>query len=446
MDPIAMSSIQFAVTAMFHIVFPTLTIGLASYLVWVEFLWVKNRHAADYRQARFWGRIFALSFAVGVVSGVPLEFEFGTNFAPFSIAAGDLFGHVLGFETAMAFMLEAGFLGVMLFGWKRVHPSMHFAATLLVWFGATLSAFWILSGNSWMQTPRGVEFIEGKFVITDWLSAIFTPSFPTRFSHVYIACLETGLFFLGGLSAWFLLHERHVDFFRRSFKAALAGAILIAPLQVAVGDASGLVAAKYQPAKLAAMEAHWNTNRQGTGAPWAVLAIPDQQNARNRWEIGISNGLSWLITRSPHGVVTGLNEFAPQDQPRVWVVFYAFRVMLAIGFFLAGLALVSAWRWWKGGLFDSAWIMRGWVASVPLGFVAVETGWITAEVGRQPWIVYGFLRTRDALSPLPDGVVLATGLAFGGIYLGLLAAFAYYLMRILQHGPDMDDPLPQWEP
>ena len=444
MDPISASSLQFALTAMFHIVFPTLTIGLIGYVLIVETLWVRTRDPWHYRQARFWGKIFALGFGIGVVTGVPLEFEFGTNFAPFSIAAGDFFGHVLGFETSMAFMLEAGFLGVMLFGWKRVSPRMHLGATFLVWLGVTLSAFWIISGNSWMQTPRGVELVDGKFVITDWLAAIFTPSFPTRFWHMYMAAIETGLFFIGAVSAWYLLKRREEEFFRRSFRFAVAGALLVAPLQVVLGDLSGLVVGEHQPAKLAAMEAHWKTNPPGEGAAWTVFAIPDQENQTSHFALEVPNALSLIAEHSLDGQVIGLDRFPRDQQPRVGVLFWSFRLMLAIGFFLVGLALLSGWYWWRGTLFTRPWLFRAWIFAGPLGFIAVEAGWVVAEVGRQPWVVYGMMRTRDALSNLPESTVWTSLVVLTLIYVVLWVAFGYFLKRVLDKGPALDEALPQW--
>ena len=442
--PISVSSLQFALTAMFHILFPTLSIGLATYLLAMEALWVKTRQEGYYRQARYWGRLFALTFGMGVVTGIPLEFAFGTNFAPFSVAAGDFFGHILGFETAMAFMLEAGFLGVMLFGWKRVSPALHLLATFLVWFGATLSAFWILSANSWMQTPGGVVLENGKFVITDWLSAVFTPSFPTRFIHMYLAALETSLFVIGGVSAAFLLAKKHPEFFERSFKIALLSAVLVAPLQVLVGDHSGLIVAKHQPAKLAAMEAHWKTNTQG-GASWIILAKPNQAEQKNDWEIAIPNALSLIVTHTLNGRVKGLDQFPLNDQPHVPVVFWGFRVMLAIGMSFAALALVSLYAWKRGWLMERRWLLKAWVAAIPLGFVATEAGWTVAEVGRQPWIVYGLMRSRDAVSALADSTVWASLGGFAVIYALLFVAYLIFARRILTHGPDLTSPVPGGE-
>src|SRR5487761_1173959 len=330
---VALSRLQFAITTLFHILWPVLTIGLSLFLVVTESLWLRTGDVAWYHHCRFWGRLFLLNFGVGVVTGLPLEFEFGTNWAPFSTLAGGFFGNILGFEGAMAFMLEAGFLGIMMFGWHRVPRAMHLIATSMVAFGGSLSAVWILVANSWMQTPAGGHMVNGHFVIDSYLQAIFNPDMPWGVSHMWVACLETSLFVVGGASAWHLLKGRDIAFFRKSLLLAAALAVVVTPLQIYLGDGSGKIVFKDQPAKGAAIEGHWNTNPPGQPAAWALLAWPDKAKQRNDWQIRIPGLLSWLATGSPDGQVTGLHAFAPDDQPPLLpLIFYAFRIMAAIGF------------------------------------------------------------------------------------------------------------------
>jgi cytochrome d ubiquinol oxidase subunit I len=447
LDTVILSRLQFALTAIFHILWPVLTIGLSLFLVLLEVLWLKTRDPDYYRHARFWSKLLLLNFGIGVVSGIPLEFEFGTNWAPFSIAAGDFFGNILGFEGAMAFMLEAGFLGIMLFGWQRVPAGIHLFATTMVAFGASLSAFWIMAANGWMQTPAGVHFEEGTIVVDSYAAAIFNPAMPTSVLHMWLACLETSLFVIGGISAWYLLKERHSAFFQKSFRLALLAAIIVTPLQILVGDASGRVVAEHQPAKLAAIEGHWQTNPPGEGAAWALLAWPDTNNQRNHWAIEIPNVLSLITTHSLTGRVAGLREFQRRDQPPVLVPFYAFRVMVAAGIALATLMLWSVWRWRRGALqshriHGERALLRAWIMAVPIAYLAVEMGWLTREIGRQPWIIYGMMRTDAAASALPAGTVAATLLTYFAIYILLLAAFLVFAARLVRRGPDLDMPLP----
>ena len=446
-DHILLSRLQFAVTAMFHILWPVLTIGLSLYLVVVEILWLRTRDAAWFHQARFWSKLFLLNFGIGVVSGIPLEFEFGTNWAVFSAAAGDFFGNILGFEAAMAFMLEAGFLGIMMFGWKRVAPGIHLFATCMVAFGASLSAFWIMIANAWMQTPAGVRMEDGRVVVESYAEAVFNPAWFSSVSHMWLASLVTSVFVVGGISAWYVLTGRHGDFFLRSFKLAAALALVVTPLQVLTGDMSGQVVAEHQPAKLAAMESHWQTNPEGEPADWAALAWPDPEAEANAWSVEIPAFLSLLTTHSLTGEVTGLEEFPPADRPPVLITFYAFRVMVLIGFFLLAVALWTGVRWWREGLDAGALarrrgLLRAWVASIPLGYVAVEMGWVTREVGRQPWIVHGLMRTGDGASNLPAGTVATSLIAYSAIYLLLLVVFLVFARRILHKGPDLEEAPP----
>ncbi len=443
LDASLLARLQFAVTTIFHIIWPVLTIGLSLFLVLIEALWLKTGELAWYHHLRFWTKLLLLNFGVGVVTGIPLEFEFGTNWAPFSTAAGGYFGNVLGFEAAMAFMLEAGFLGIMVFGWNRVSPGIHFFATCMVAFGASLSAFWIMSANAWMQTPAGGVMIDGHYVIESYREAIFNPNTLWAFSHMWLACLQTSMFVVGGISAWYILRRQHVAFFLRSFSMAVVAAAVITPLQLITGDGSGLSVFEHQPAKLAAIEGHWQTNQPGEGADWVVVGWPDKAAQQNNWSIEIPDALSWLLTHSATGQVKGLREFATADQPPALpLLFYTFRGMVAIGFFML---LIAWWAWWlrRRGDFipekihNYPRLLKLWVFSIPLGYVAVELGWIVREVGRQPWVIYGLMRTEEAVSPLPVGTLMTTLIIYTVIYLSLTVIFIVLARRLLFKGPDL---------
>ncbi len=441
MDVLLLSRIQFALTTMFHILFPVLTIGLALYLVVVESLWLYTRQEIYYRMYRFWVKIFAINFGVGVVSGVVLEFEFGTNFANFSQAVSNVFSPFLAFEILTAFFLESGFLGVMLFGWERVHRSIHFLATCLVSLGAIISAFWILAANSWMQTPAGYRLADGKFMVTDFSAAIFSPSLFARMSHMTMASFETSALVVAGISAYYLLKGEHTAFFRRSLGIALIMAALFVPLQVYLGDVSGREVFHHQPAKLAAMEAHWETNSAG-GAPFAVIAFPDMKAEKNRFAIDIPDGLSLLVTHTPDAKVLGLKEFPKSDRPNVPVLFWSFRLMVTIGFILLFVMIWAAILWRQGRLFENRLFLKTLWVTHPLGFIATEFGWITNEVGRQPWVVYNLMRTSEGVSPVPAGNVVWSLSLFVIIFIVIGASYFYYVLKTLRIGPDLSSPVP----
>jgi cytochrome bd ubiquinol oxidase subunit I len=441
LDPVILSRLQFAVTTMFHILFPVLTIGLALYLVVVELLWIVKKKEIDYRIYRFWVKIFAINFGVGVVSGILLEFQFGTNFSRFSQAVANVFSPLLAFEGMTAFFLEAGFLGIMLFGWKRVPRGIHFLATCLVAFGGVLSAVWIMAANSWMQTPAGYRLVGGEFFVTDFASAIFNPSMPIRLSHMVMASFEAAMFAIAGISAYFLLKKKEALFFRRSLGIALAMAAVFVPLQVYIGDESGLIVFRHQPAKLAAMEAHWETNTQG-GAPFTVVAWPDMEQERNLFEFKIPNGLSLLVTRSLSGRVQGLKEIPTENRPNALIVFWTFRLMVAIGFLFLAVMLWAPYLWRRGRLFETRAFLWVLVLIQPLGFVAAELGWITTEVGRQPWLVYNLMRVSQGISPIPAGNVLWSIGLFLVIFPVVLASYFYYVFKTLREGPDLETPIP----
>lgn len=438
-DPLALSRAQFSLKAMFHIIWPVLGIGLSLFIAVMEGLWLWKKDRLFYRHARFWSRFFLLSMVIGVSSGIPLEFEFGANWAAFAKGPGAYLGEIFGFEATLAFALEAGFLGIMAFGWGRVPPLVHFFSTCMVSLGTSLSAFWIMSANAWMQTPAGGYFADGKFILTDRLAAIFNPDMPYAVNHMYFAAIETALFFVGGISAWYLLKGREKEFFLKSFKFAAAALIAIAPLQVLIGDFTGVHVEKTQPEKMAAMEAHWETNSEGTGAPWKILALPDEAGKSNLWEIEVPYALSLILKKSPTGQVRGLNDFPGERHPPVLVPFYSFRLMVGAGFFLAFLALWTAWDW-RRGLHAlegrrRRLLMYAWIAAIPASFAALEAGWVLREAGRQPWIIYGVMKTSEAVSSIQAGHVLLSLAGFAAVYTVLISAFFLFARRILISGP-----------
>jgi cytochrome d ubiquinol oxidase subunit I len=439
-DSLMLSRLQFAAMAMVHISVSALTIGLALFIAVMEGLWLKTKDPVYYGHARFWSRLLLLNFGIGVVTGLPLEFAFGNNWAPFA-AKSTFFGEILGTETLSAFMLEAGFLGIMIFGWNRVPTKLHFFSTCMVVVGSSLSVFWIMVANSWMQTPAGVVLQDGRLILTSYREAIFNPDMVFGVTHMYVACLETSLFVIGGISAWYVLRRRHVEFFAHSFQVALIAAVVIAPLQALIGDEAGRSVARNQPIKLAAMEAHWETNPPGEGAPWIIAAWPDQANQRNHWSVEVPYLLSLLLTHSPTGEVKGLKDFPKEEHPPMPITFFSLRIMALAGFAFVGLALWTLWRWKRGALTAARlpgekWLLYAWVAAGPVAWAAVEGGWVTREVGRQPWLVYGLVKTSEAATPLPAGAVAAS-LAGYLVIAGLLAvAFLVLAARVLAHGPD----------
>lgn len=454
MSPLTLSRIQFGDTAAFHILWPVMSIGIALYMVIMEALWLYTKNEVYYRQLRFWTKIFVLTFAIGTASGLPLSFEFGTNWSQFAQAAGDFMGNILGFETTIAFALESAFLAILIFGWKRVPPLMHFISNSMVFIGASLSAFWIMVANSWMQVPEGVTVQNGNIIVTNYTQAVFNPDSIVSFLHMMGACIESSLFLIGGIAAWKLLTIETGpirDFFRRALIYSLAIAIFMAPLQMIFGDMSGLVVAKYQPEKLAALELNWNENAPGQGAPWSIVAWPNSAGDGNAFAFAIPHGLSIITTHSIDGTVQGLNDFSPDDRPTALeaaVTFYSFRLMILIGVLLFALAAWSIWLWWRGELASEritrhrAWL-KCWVTSIPLGFIATEAGWMVREIGRQPWVVYHLMTTSQGLSTgLTSGEVGTTTVLITGVYIVFSAMFIYLTYRIVRSGPDLTSPLP----
>lgn len=451
-NTVALSRMQFAITAIFHMLWPVLTTGMGIYLVIVEGIWLKTRQPDYYHHARFWSKLYVLNFGIGVATGIPMEFQFGTNWAPFAEAVGDFFGSILGFEASMAFMLEAGFLGIMLFGWGRVNPYIHYLATIMVAFGANLSTVWILVANSWLQSPAGGSFVDGKFVVSDYFQGIFNPFALKSVVHMFFATLETSLFVIGGISAWYILRDRQAAFFAKSFKIALATTILVAPFQVYMGHLSAEQVYHYQPTKLAAMEAKWDTSPAGAPADWTILAWPNSKAQKNDWEVTIPNGLGYVLEFKSQLTepVKGLKDWVYEDQPHlVGLVFYCFRIMSGIGLFLVALMGLTSIQWLRGKLapdqiIHQKWLLRSWIWTAPLGYIAVETGWIVRCTGRQPWVVYGEIRTAAGVSDLPPTNVLVSLICFTVVYSILLGATVYFGSRIIRTGPNLDLPIPDW--
>jgi cytochrome d ubiquinol oxidase subunit I len=441
LDPLLLSRIQFAFTISFHILFPSFTIGLAAWLVVLEALWLKTGQPIYRDLAQHWTKIFAVSFGMGVVSGVVLSYEFGTNWSELSRRGGNVIGPLMSYEVLTAFFLEAGFLGIMLFGWKRVPRGVHFFASLMVALGTLISAFWILSANSWMQTPVGYSVgADGVLHAQDWWKVIFNPSFPYRFAHMAAAAYLTTACMVSGIGAWYILRERSIPEGRIMLGMGLSLIVWLAPLQLVIGDLHGLNTREYQPAKIAALEAHWETKR---GAPLILFALPDPKAETNHFELAVPRLGSLILTHEWDGEIKGLKSFPPEDRPNPIIPFFAFRVMVGIGLIIIALGITGAVLWLRGRLYSSHRFLQAMLLASPLGFIAVLAGWFTAEVGRQPWVVYGVLRTADAVSPVPGGSVLASIVLFVLVYGIVFGAGVYYMAILVRRGPDQTPPMPE---
>ena len=434
LDPALLARIQFAFTISFHILFPAFTIGLASWLAVLEWRWLTTGNEVYADVYRMWVKIFAVTFGMGVVSGVLMPFQFGTNWSRFVDAGSNIFGPLLGYEVLTAFFLEASFLGIMLFGWNRVSPKMHFASTVIVAVGTLISAFWILSVNSWMQTPQGFRAgADGLLYPTSWLEIIFNPSFPYRFVHMVTAAYLTTAFTVAGIGAYYLWRKRHVQHARIMFGMAMIMAIFVAPMQLLFGDIHGLNTLEYQPAKIAAMEGHWETRR---GAPQVLVGWPDQETATNKYAIEIPYMSSLILTHSLDGEVKGLKEWPRDEWPPVAVVFWTFRIMVGIGTLMIATGLIALILHFKKRLFDTRWFQLWCMALTPSGFIAVLAGWHVTEVGRQPWIVQGLMRTSDATSPVAGTSIAVSLTAFVIIYIFVFGAASYYILKLIDKGPE----------
>lgn len=434
-DATLLARIQFAFTVSFHIIFPSFTIGLAAFIATLLVRWRMTGEDRYHRLARYWTKIFAVSFAMGVVSGIVLSYQFGTNWAEFSRVTGNVLGPLIGYEVLTAFFLEASFLGIMLFGWNRVSPTLHVTAAVLVAIGTSLSAFWILAANSWMQTPAGHEIRDGVAYPVDWLAIIFNPSFPYRFAHMFTAAYLTTSIVVLAVGARYLVQRRFEEEARTMVRMGLGMVAILAPLQLVIGDMHGLNTKEHQPAKLAAMEAHWDSNEP---ADFILFAIPNAANNGNDYEIRVPiPGLaSFVITHDFEGTFQGLNDFKLEDRPPVMPVFFAFRVMVGLGLLMIVMGLAGAALWARGTLFTS-WRYLGAVQySWPIGFIAILAGWWVTETGRQPWLATGILRTKDAISPAVTApAVLTTLILFVVVYTAVFSMGVYYINKLIEKGP-----------
>ena len=434
-DPLFLARLQFAFTVAFHIIFPTFTIGTAAFIATLLVRWQITKRDHLHRLARFWTKIFAVSFAMGVVSGIVLSYQFGTNWSEFSHRAGNIIGPLLGYEVLMAFFLEATFLGVLLFGWNRFPPALYTTAAILIAIGTSLSAFWILAANSWMHTPTGHVIKDGVAHPVDWLAIIFNPSFPYRFAHMYNAAFLTTSIVVLSVGARYLLAGMHIEESKTMMRMGLGMVAILAPLQLFIGDQHGLNTLEHQPAKIAAMEGHWDGSKPGA---FTLFAIPNEKEERNDFEIAIPYGASLILKHDPQGLFPGLKDFKPDERPPVAPVFFAFRVMVGLGLLMIALGLVGAWLWYRGRLFDTRWFLQVAKYSWPAGFIAILAGWWVTETGRQPWLVYGFLRTADGVSPVAMGTVLTSLILFVVVYTSVFSMGIYYINRLIVKGPQPD--------
>jgi cytochrome d ubiquinol oxidase subunit I len=446
-DVLLLSRIQFAFTASFHYLYPPLSIGLGVILVIIEAMWLKTKNPIYHQMAKFWTKVFALTFAIGVATGIVMEFEFGTNWATYSRYVGDVFGSALAAEGIFAFFLESGFLAVLLFGWDKVGPRLHFFSTCMVAFGAHFSAVWIVVANSWQQTPAGYHIVGhemgARAEITDFWAMVFNPSSMDRLSHVLCGAWQAGAWLVVSVSAWYLLRRKyavHVEFARRSLGIGLVVALVASLLQLVTGHSSADGVARNQPAKLAALEGHYDGAKP---AGMYLFGWVDDKAERVSFGVEIPGLLSYLVHGDPKAPVTGLNEFAKKDRPPVNIVFQSYHLMVGIGVLLIALALLGIFAWWRGWLFQTRWLLALMVVAVLGPQLANQAGWWAAEIGRQPWIVYGLLRTSDALSKTVQAhAVLGSLVLFTVVYILLFAVFIYLLNKKIQHGPDPADLVP----
>ena len=435
LDPVLLARIQFAFTISFHIIFPAFTIGLASWLAVVEGLWLKTGRDVYQEIYRFWIKIFAVAFGMGVVSGVVMSYQFGTNWSVFSDRAGNVIGPLLGYEVLTAFFLEASFLGIMLFGWGRVSKGMHFASTVIVAVGTLISAFWILAANSWMQTPQGFEIGEdGLLYPTNWIEIIFNPSFPYRFFHMITAAYLTTAFVVGGVGAWYFLRNKFTDHARVMLGMAMLMAVFVAPLQLFIGHAHGENTMEHQPVKVAAMEGNWE---RGSNKPLYLFGWPDMEAEETRYGITIPGGASLVLTGSVDGEIPGLKDVAPDERPPAHIVFWSFRVMVGVGMAMILTGLLAILLYMRGTMFKSKMFHRWCLLMGPSGFVAILAGWFVTEVGRQPYTAYGVIKTAESVSPVLGEHVALSLAAFIAVYLTIFGAAVYYITKLISKGPSL---------
>lgn len=445
-DPLVLARIQFAFTVSFHIIFPAFSIGLASYLAVLNGLALWTGRSVFDDLFNYWKKIFAVAFGMGVVSGIVMSYQFGTNWSVFSDKVGPVLGPLMGYEVLSAFFLEAGFLGVMLFGRDRVGPKLHFFATLMVAFGTFFSAFWILSVNSWMQTPAGYAInANGQFIAVDWWAVIFNPSFPYRLVHMVLAAYLTTAFVVGGVGAFHLLRDRTNPAVQIMFSMAMWMAAIVAPLQILAGDFHGLNTLEHQPAKVMAMEGHYDSHPDG--APLILFGIPNSSDKRIDYVLQIPKLSSLILKHDLNAPIAGLDTIPEDKQPPVAIVFWSFRIMIAVGLAMLGLGCWSLWLRFRGRLYASPWMHRAAVLLGPSGFIAVLAGWITTEVGRQPYTVYGLLTTIQSTSPIASAGVGSSLVAFILVYFALFGAGVFYILRLMTkppvpHEPSLDPGMP----
>jgi cytochrome bd ubiquinol oxidase subunit I len=433
LDPVLLSRLQFAFVIAFHILLPAFTVGLASFIVLLEGLQLVKRDPVYLRLSVFWTRIFAVSFGMGVVSGIVMPFQFGTNWSRYTDATGNVLGPLFAYEGLVAFFLEAGFLGILLFGRKRVPPWAHFFSAAMVAAGTLFSSFWILAANSWMQTPAGYELVDGRFVPASWIAVIFNPSFPYRLVHTVTGFFLTTAFAVLGVSAWHVKRGRHLQEAQRALAMTVVFIAIFVPVQIIAGDLHGANTLEYQPVKLAAMEGLWESRSH---VPMVLFAIPDQRGETNRAEVAIPDVASYYLTHDLDTVVKGLKEAPPGDRPPVAPVFFAFRAMVGIGILMLITAYWGLWLRLRKRLFTTRAFHNACLAMIPAGFIAVLAGWTVTEVGRQPWVVYGLMRTRDAVSPsLTGSDVLASIALYIVVYLIVFGAGIFYMVRLARAGP-----------
>jgi cytochrome d ubiquinol oxidase subunit I len=433
-DAILLARAQFAFTMAFHIIFPAFSIGIASYLAVLEGLWLKTGRVVFLDLFKYWSRIFAIAFGMGVVSGIVMSYQFGSNWAVFADKAGPVIGPLMAYEVLSAFFLEAGFLGVMLFGLERVGKRLHFTATLAVALGTLLSAFWILSANSWMQTPQGFSInVAGQFVPVDWWAVIFNPSFPYRLVHMVLASFLTTAFIVGGVGAWHHLRGVKTEAVRVMFSMAMWMAALVAPIQIAAGDTQGLNTLHYQPAKVMGMEGDYRS--YAAGAPLILFGIPDQDAGVMRHALEIPKLSSLILKHDPDAPLAGLNTVPRKNWPPVPIIFWSFRIMVGLGFLMFGLGLFSLAARWRGRLHDWKWLHGAALVMAPSGIIAVIAGWVTTEAGRQPFTVYGLLRTAQSASPLAMPAVASSLAVFAIVYFTVFGCGVFYILRVMAHAP-----------
>jgi cytochrome d ubiquinol oxidase subunit I len=432
LDAELLARIQFAFTVSFHIIFPSFTIGLASYLFVLEALWLRTKDAAYLSLYKFWTKIFALAFGMGVVSGIVMSYQFGTNWGPFSEFTGGVIGPLMAYEVLSAFFLEAGFLGIMLFGLNRVGPKLHFMATTMVAIGTLFSAFWILSANSWMQTPDGYVIENGRAVVTSWIDAIFNPSFPYRLVHMVLAAYLTTALVVGAVGAWHLMRDRENRAAKIMFSMAMWMAAIVGPIQIFAGDLHGLNTLEHQPAKVAAMEGHFETRE---GAPLILFGWPDMEEEETKYALEIPKLGSMILTHDWDGKIVGLKDFVPEDRPNAPIVFWTFRIMVGLGVLIALLGIVSLIARFRGKLYNCKYLHSFALMMGPSGFIAILAGWFTTEVGRQPWVVYGLMRTSEAGSPVAPTAIAGSLIAFVVVYGIVFGVGTAYILRAMVKDP-----------